>query len=142
RGARRRARAGALLTFARRAAPQMLASAALPSSTPPLVRLARRLPGLVELALVGAAIAWLVPLFGRIVPLDPGRDQRFLDRGIAVAGLPEPVLAATCAALAPLAASEVATPRCSSRQARAAPHRSDGMPAPLAAAVARASQAF
>jgi len=120
----------------------MHASAALRSPAPPLVRLARRLPALVELALVGAAIAWLVPLFARIAPLDPGRDQRFLDRGIAVAGLPDPVLPATCAAVAPLAAPEVATALCGARQAHAAARGSDGVPAPLAAAVAGATQAF
>ena len=74
------------------------------------MRLARWLPALVELALVGAAIAWLLPLFARIAPLDPGRDQRFLDRGLAVAGLPDPVVPATQGAKLSAALSEAGVP--------------------------------
>jgi hypothetical protein len=61
----------------------MLASAALPPPPLPRVRIARWAASIVELALVAAAIVWLWPLFARVASLDPGRDQRFLDRGIA-----------------------------------------------------------
>ena len=100
----------------------MLASAVLRSSALPGGWLARWLPALVELALVVGAIIWLGPMFERIAPLDPGRDQRFLDRGIAVVGLPEPVLAQTCDAVAALAAPELANALCGARAA-AAPSR-------------------
>ena len=110
----------------------MPASAAvLRSSAPPFARGARTVPALVELALVAAAIAWLFPLFARIAPLDPGRDQRFLDRGIAVVGLPDPVLPATCEAVATFAAPDVASALCGRRHASAATRQLDAMPAPL-----------
>jgi len=117
-------------------------AAALPPPAPPMARLVRAVPALVELALVAAAIAWLVPLFARIAPLDPGRDQRFLDRGIAVVGLPDPVLPATCDAVAALAATDVAGALCGSRRASASTRKLDAMPAPLALAIARATEAF
>jgi len=117
-------------------------AAALPSPAPFLARLARLVPALVELALVAAAIAWLVPLFARIAPLDPGRDQRFLDRGIAVVGLPDPVLPATCDAVAALAATDVASALCRARRNAAPTRKLDAMPAPLAVAIGRATEAF
>nr|HET7859442.1 hypothetical protein [Caldimonas sp.] len=117
-------------------------AAAVPSPAPPLARLARGVPALVELALVAAAIAWLVPLFARIAPLDPGRDQRFLDRGIAVVGLPDPVLPATCDAVAALAAPDVAGTLCGSRLVSASTRKLDAIPAPLALAIGRATEAF
>src|SRR5689334_13382603 len=120
----------------------MLASTAPRLSAPPLARLARGVPALVELALVAAAIAWLLPLFARIAPLDPGRDQRFLDRGIAVVGLPQPVLPATCDAVAALATVDVASALCASGGAPRTPRPLDAMPAPLALAIGRATDAF
>jgi len=117
-------------------------AAALPSPAPFLARLARRVPALVELALVAAAIAWLVPLFARIAPLEPGRDQRFLDRGIAVVGLPEPVLPATCDAVAALAATDVVGALCGARRTAPPTRKLDAMPAPLAVAIGRATEAF
>jgi cell division protein FtsW (lipid II flippase) len=117
-------------------------AAALPSPAPFLARLARLVPALVELALVAAAIAWLVPLFARIAPLDPGRDQRFLDRGLAVVGLPEAVLPATCDAVAALAATDVAGALCGARRTAAPARKLDAMPAPLAVAIGRATEAF
>ena len=121
----------------------MPASAAvLRSSAPPFARGARTVPALVELALVAAAIAWLFPLFARIAPLDPGRDQRFLDRGIAVVGLPDPVLPATCDEVAALAAADVASALCGRRHGSSSTRRLDPMPAPLALAIGRATQAF
>jgi cell division protein FtsW (lipid II flippase) len=120
----------------------MLASSATPPLALPGARLGRWLPALAELALVAAAIAWLWPLFARVATLDPGREQRFLDRGIAVAGLPEPVLAQTCNAVAPLAAPDLAAALCSTRSASASTDRLESLPTPLAAAIGRATQAF
>ena len=76
-----------------------MSTLAIVAARPPAAwgaRVARAVPRLVEFALVVAAIAWLWPLFARVAQLDPGRDQRFLDRGIAVAGLPASVLPAMC----------------------------------------------
>ena len=120
----------------------MSASAALRSPALPGARLARALPALVELALVLAAIAWLWPLFGRLAPLENGRDQRFLDRGIAVVGLPEPVLDETCAAVAALAAPDLAAALCGTRKRTRARDDAAALPAPLARALARTTQAF
>ncbi len=105
-------------------------------------RIARAVPSLVECALVVAAIAWLWPLFARIAELDPGRDQRFLDRGIAVVGLPAPVLPATCDAVAGLAEAQVATALCGGGSSRRAARLQGALPDELAQAIARASEAF
>jgi len=103
-------------------------------------------PALVELLLVVAAIAALLPLFDRLAPLASGRDQRFLDRGIAVAGLPAPVLAAMCAGVGAAAERSVATALCSSRDIASRADRSSQppgvTPSALAAAIAQATQAF
>ncbi|HEX4234835.1 MAG TPA: hypothetical protein VH041_11050 [Caldimonas sp.] len=120
----------------------MLASSATPPLDVPGTGLGRSLPSLVEFALVAAAILWLWPLFVRVATLDPGRDQRFLDRGIAVAGLPAPVLEQTCDAVAPLAAADLATALCGSRAAAASSHPLASLPGPLAIAIGRATQAF
>ena len=58
----------------------------------PGVRWMASVPAMVELILVVAAIAVLWPSFERIAQLGgAGRDQRFLDRGITLAGLPDAV---------------------------------------------------
>ena len=120
----------------------MLASAALPPPPLPRVRIARWAASIVELALVAAAIVWLWPLFARVASLDPGRDQRFLDRGIAVVGLPEPVLSSTCDAVASLAAADLASALCATRAAATPARPLTALPAPLAAAIGRATEAF
>jgi len=106
------------------------------------VRWAPSFPTLVELLLVGAAIAFLWPSFERVAQLDgAGRDQRFLDRGIAVTGLPEAVVPAACDSVGALAEARVADSLCRSRRAASvqAPTR---MPSAVAQAIARASEAF
>jgi cell division protein FtsW (lipid II flippase) len=120
----------------------MLASAALPTPPLPRVRIARWTASLVELALVAAAIVWLWPLFARVALLDPGRDQRFLDRGIAVVGLPGPVLAPTCDAAGALAAPDLAETLCGTRAPTKPARPLTALPAPLATAIDRATQAF
>ena len=68
----------------------MLTGAVPRSPAAPGTRWAQSVPALVEMLLVVAAIAALWPLFDRVAQLGAGRDQRFLDRGIAVVGLPDP----------------------------------------------------
>ena len=103
---------------------------------------ARAMPWLVEFALVVAAIAWLWPLFARVAQLDPGRDQRFLDRGIAVSGLPPPVLPAMCDSVGAFAEAQVATALCGSAAGRRTTRLPSALPADLAQAIARATEAF
>ncbi|MEO8312530.1 MAG: hypothetical protein ABI520_15270, partial [Caldimonas sp.] len=102
---------------------------------------ARSVPALVELLLVAAAIAALWPQFERLAQLGAGRDQRFLDRGIAVAGLPDVVLPALCDAVGAAAEKRVAEALCGSRAASSA-RASTALPSALAHAVAQASAAF
>ena len=105
------------------------------------VRWAPSFPTIVELVLVIAAIAVLWPSFERLAQLGgAGRDQRFLDHGIAVAGLPEAVVPAACESVGALAEARVADALCKSRRAAAQPPTR--MPAALVQAIARASEAF
>src|SRR5436190_10199806 len=105
------------------------------------VRWAPSFPTLVELLLLVAAIAVLWPSFERLAQLGgAGRDQRFLDHGIAVAGLPAAVVPAACESVGALAEARVADALCRSRRAAVQPPTR--MPAALAQAVARASEAF
>jgi cell division protein FtsW (lipid II flippase) len=122
-----------------------LSTLAIVAARPPAAwgaRVARAVPWLVEFALVVAAIAWLWPLFARVAQLDPGRDQRFLDRGLAVAGLPAVVLPATCDSVAALAEPQVATALCARAAGRRAARLPSTLPADLAQAIARATEAF
>lgn len=50
------------------------------------------LPAWVELILVLAAIAALVPAFDRVAEFADGREHRFVDNGLQVTGLSEPTL--------------------------------------------------
>ena len=61
----------------------------------PRRRLAAAVPWLLETACVVAAIVVLLPQFDRVSTLGDGRDQRFADSGLVVAGLPEPALPET-----------------------------------------------
>src|SRR5215203_3991327 len=102
----------------------------------PGVRWAPGFPGLVELILVGVAIAALWPSFERVAQLGgAGRDQRFLDRGLVVVGLPDAVVPALCDSVGALAEARVADPLCKSRRAVATqpPAR---LPGSLAQAIA------
>ena len=99
-------------------------------------------PALVELMLVVAAIAVLWPYFERVAQLDgAGRDQRFLDRGIAVTGLPEAIVPAACESVGALAEARVADPLCGSRR-KASARPPIHLPATVAQAIARTSEAF
>ena len=120
----------------------MLTGALPRSPASPPTPWAVSVPALVELMLVVAAITLLWPSFERVARLDSaGRDQRFLDRGLAVAGLPEPILRAACESVGTLAEPRVADALCGSRKksATAAPIH---LPAIVAQAIARTSEAF
>ncbi len=58
--------------------------------------LAGSLPAWLELALVLASVAALVPAFDRVAEFGNGRADRFADTGLHVTGLPEPSLPAVC----------------------------------------------
>src|SRR5664279_3499520 len=90
-------------------------------------RWTRAVPALVELLLVVAAIAALWPFFERIAPLAAGRERRFLERGIAVVGLPEAVLPSACDAVGAGAEAGVAAALCGSKR-RASPRPASALP--------------
>ena len=104
-------------------------------------RRAQNFPALVELLLVVAAIAVLWPHFDRVAQLGAGRDQRFLDRGITIVGLPDPVLREVCDDVGAAAEARVAEALCGSR-AGASARPSTVMPSALAHAIARTTEAF
>ena len=104
--------------------------------------LAGSVPALIELGLTVAAIAVLLPLFERVGHAGAGRDDRFLDRGVALAGLPDPVLPRTCDAFAAEADAGVRDSLCGARAGGARSAAPGGSPAPLARAAAQATRAF
>ena len=115
---------------------------ASPAVAPDRVRsLAALLPSVVELLCVVAAIAAMLPLFDRVAELGPGRDQRFLDRGIVVSDLPEPVLNDVCRARTEPTETTVSTFLCTVPP-RAAGRTTAPAAVALAHAIERASQAF
>ena len=117
-------------------------TAALPLPARPGVRWLPSVPALVELMLVVAAIAVLWPYFERVAQLGgAGRDQRFLDRGIAVAGLPDATVPAACESVGSLAEARVADALCGSRR-KASARPPAQLPGPVAQAIARTSEAF
>jgi len=108
----------------------------------PRVRWMPSVPALVELVLVVAAIAVLWPFFEQVAQLDgAGRDQRFVDRGIAVAGLPDAIVPAACDSVGSLAEARVAMALCGSRK-RAPAQPPTHLPSSVAQAIARTSDAF
>ena len=108
----------------------------------PGVRWMPSVPALAELMLVVAAIAALWPSFERVAQLGgAGRDQRFLDRSIAVTGLPDAVVPTACESVGSLAEARVADALCGSRtktSARPPTH----LPGTIAQAIARTNEAF
>ena len=104
--------------------------------------LAAAVPVLIELVVVVASIAWMLPLFERVAQIGPGRDQRFLDRGIAVAALPESALPEACAAHADLADARVREALCGAQTTASRIKPLMEMPATLAAKLDRAASAF
>ncbi|MEO5843552.1 MAG: FtsW/RodA/SpoVE family cell cycle protein, partial [Caldimonas sp.] len=107
----------------------------------PAARRAQGVPAFVELLLVVAAVAALWPHFERIGQLGAGRDQRFLDRGIAVVGLPDEALPTLCEAVGAAAEKRVADALCGARAGSSA-RPPTTVPGPLTQAIARAIGAF
>jgi cell division protein FtsW (lipid II flippase) len=105
-------------------------------------RLAAAVPSLIELVGVAVAVFVLLPWFDRVAEFGSGRDQRFLDRGVFVAGLPELALPQVCDAFADLAEARVRDALCGAdlRASRAQPL--DAMPTGLASKLEEAARAF
>lgn len=99
-------------------------------------------PALLELVAVVAAIAVLMPAFARVAEFGSGRDQRFAEPGVRVAGLPEPTLPAVCAAYATRAEGLVRERLCADVGAAASAAPGLELPAVLARAASRAGQAL
>ncbi len=108
----------------------------------PRRRLAAAVPWLVELACVGAAIAVLLPQFDRVAGLGSGRDQRFADSGLIVAGLPEPALPELCVAYGDRAEVPLRESLCGTRTRPSPARLSSSLPPALAAKIERARRAF
>ena len=100
-------------------------------------------PALVELVLVVAAIAVLWPYFEQVAQLGgAGRDQRFLDRGIAVAGLPDAIVPAACDSVGALAEARVADGVVRIAKEGTSARPPIHLPGTVAQAIARTSDAF
>jgi cell division protein FtsW (lipid II flippase) len=100
---------------------------------------------LLEGGLVLAAICAVFPGFAILAANDTGRDGRFAEQGLAVRGLPDPVLPGLCATYGSLAENVVRDRLCartewSSQSQRV--ERLERMPRALASASDRATQAF
>jgi cell division protein FtsW (lipid II flippase) len=103
--------------------------------------LARVVPQFIEWMLALAAIALLLPSFERLQDSPAGRDERYADPGLALQGLPEPVLPSMCAAHGALATASVRERLCGKAQFSAVvPVRH--VPLRLDAALARVREAF
>jgi cell division protein FtsW (lipid II flippase) len=105
-------------------------------------RLASALPQVVELMAVVAAIAVFLPLFDRVAHIGPGRDQRFLDRGVAVAALPDAPLTDLCQAYADLAEAPVREALCRTRGAALRAQSLATVPGALSTTIERTLDAF
>ena len=108
----------------------------------PRGRLAASLPRLVEALSVFAAIALLLPEFGRVAEIGAGRDQRFADVAFRIDGLPEPVLPSVCAAHAAPAEAPLRERLCGDVDARSTGPPLSRLPAVLTQAVSRSAHAF
>lgn len=103
---------------------------------------AGRVPALVEVLSVLAAIAVLLPAFDRVAESGAGRDRRFAEVGFWVKGLPDPVLPAVCTAYAGLAEGPVRERLCGSIGVTSAPPPLSKLPAVLTQALSRTAHAF
>ena len=108
--------------------------------------LSATLPALLEFLFVAAAILALLPSFDRVARFGDGRDGRFLDHGLVVAGLPEPLLAGVCRSHGELAHETLRRALCSaewlSMRASTPAGRTLDPPPALARALAQAALAF
>ena len=88
-----------------------------------------------------AAIALLLPLFGRVAELGAGRDQRYADSGFPVRGLPAPSVPAVCSAVGALAEPALRDRLCGRWRGGDARLMAQ-LPPALSDAVTRAGRAF
>ena len=101
-----------------------------------------RWPWLLEAGLVVAAIGAVFPGFAILAANDTGRGGRFAEQGMAVRGLPGPVLPELCATYGALAENVVRDRLCG-RAARSSPSgQVERMPRSLVSANVQATQAF
>ena len=103
------------------------------------------LPAWTELALVLAGVAALLPAFDRVAELADGREHRFAEAGLQVAGLPEPSLPAICSHHARQAEALVRDRLCGALSAAPAAGVAafeTGLPVVLERAASRAGQAL
>jgi cell division protein FtsW (lipid II flippase) len=105
-------------------------------------RLVAAVPWLFELACVVAAIVVLLPQFDRVAALGSGRDQRFADSGLVVAGLPDPALPELCTAYGDRAETQVREALCGARARPSSVRLPNLLPPILAAKIERARRAF
>jgi cell division protein FtsW (lipid II flippase) len=103
---------------------------------------AAKWPSLIETLFAIAAIAILLPFFDRLATSDAGRDQRFADTAISIAGLPQRVLPGLCASHGTLAEPMVRDRLCRRGALRSDASRIDAMPIALVDAFAEVSRAF
>jgi cell division protein FtsW (lipid II flippase) len=103
---------------------------------------AARWPSLIETLLAIAAIAVLLPSFDRLAANDSGREARFADAAISVAGLPQRVLPGLCASHGAFAEPMVRDRLCRRSDLGSDASRIDAMPVALVNALAEVSHAF
>ncbi|TMH62536.1 MAG: hypothetical protein E6H55_08005 [Betaproteobacteria bacterium] len=103
---------------------------------------ATKWPSLIESLLAVGAIIALLPLFERLAADDTGRDRRFADATVAIAGLPDPVLPAVCASHGARAEPLVRDRLCRRSELRPAGASAEALPFALVAAFAQTGRAF
>src|SRR5438477_13101725 len=103
---------------------------------------ATKWPSLIESLLAVGAIIALLPLFERLAADDTGRDRRFADATVAIAGLPDPVLPAMCASHGARAEPLVRDRLCQRSELRPAGASAEALPFALVAAFAQTGRAF
>src|SRR6266516_4412127 len=103
---------------------------------------ATKWPSLIESLLAVGAIIALLPLFERLAADDTGRDRRFADATVAIAGLPDRVLPAMCASHGARAEPMVRDRLCRRSELRSGAADAQAMPLALTDAFTQAGRAF
>jgi cell division protein FtsW (lipid II flippase) len=103
---------------------------------------ATKWPSRIESVLAVAAIVALFPLFERLAANDIGRDRRFADAAVAIAGLPDPVLPAMCASYGARAEPVVRDRLCRRSELRPGTASVEAIPLALIDAFAQTGRAF
>ena len=103
---------------------------------------ATKWPSLIESLLAVTAVIALLPLFERLAANDAGRDRRFLDATVAIAGLPDAVLPAVCASHGARAEPLVRERLCRRSELRPGSALTETIPLTLVDAFAQTGRAF